>query len=243
MELNEIYNLFNLSEYEKKVYYSFIEYTILKPKEVSNKSTVSYGRIYEILEKLESKQLIFLSQTNPKEYTILPIKESIKNYIDNEKNKLNQIEKKLENIEIKKIQKNNEEPITKIIKGKEQQQLIINKLHKNAKSEILGIPGNYHPPYHRRIATEKALHRGIKIKRIVQNIDEENKEFLKKCSQKGEEFKQYKIEGLRLYIKDREEAILTIVEPNNENRISIYTQNKNFSNSLALFFESLWKNN
>jgi len=47
---------------------------------------------------------------------------------------------------------------------------------------------------------------------------------------------------MRLAIKDSEEILLSIVDPETKDRISIYTTNKQFASSMKQLFESLWKN-
>jgi hypothetical protein len=49
------------------------------------------------------------------------------------------------------------------------------------------------------------------------------------------------LRGLRLQVVDRKEAQITIVDPKTKDRISIYTSNKDFANSMAIFFDSLWE--
>ena len=56
----------NLTTYEINVYITLLNSSTLTAREISIKSNVPYGRIYDILEELKSKGMIDIFETRPK---------------------------------------------------------------------------------------------------------------------------------------------------------------------------------
>ena len=117
---------------------------------------------------------------------------------------------------------------------------MIREMDERATKEILVIPGIYEPSIVDITPTHRALKRGVRIRRLLRAVSPQNKNIVKENIKLGEEVRQKTLSGLRLNIIDRKEAIISIVDPQSKNRISIYTSNKDFANSVAIFFESLW---
>ncbi len=87
--INEFKKLFkraNLSSYEIHGYLTLLRSSDLTARELSEKSKIPTGRIYEILEELKNKGMIEIKSTRPKIYSALSINQSINNlisYLDN----------------------------------------------------------------------------------------------------------------------------------------------------------------
>ena len=75
---------------------------------------------------------------------------------------------------------------------------------------------------------------------IVRSIDKHNRKYVQERIDLGAQIRKNTFEGLRLSIKDAQEVLLSIVDPETKDRISIYTTNKAFAASMAHLFESLW---
>ncbi len=67
-ELKEFLKSGKLSNYEIKAYLAMLEFNDLTAKEISQKSRVPAGRIYEVLEELKIKGLIEIQESRPKKY-------------------------------------------------------------------------------------------------------------------------------------------------------------------------------
>ena len=70
-ELKEFLRNANLSTYEIRAYTSLLPISNLTAREISKKSAVPSGRIYDILEELREKGLIEVSESRPKIYRII----------------------------------------------------------------------------------------------------------------------------------------------------------------------------
>ena len=67
-EVREFLKNSKLSNYEIQAYLTLLSFNNLTARELSKKSKVPTGRIYEILEELKLKGLIEISESRPKEY-------------------------------------------------------------------------------------------------------------------------------------------------------------------------------
>ncbi|MFX0070778.1 MAG: TrmB family transcriptional regulator [Candidatus Hermodarchaeota archaeon] len=82
---------FGLSVYESKVFKTLLSLGISEAREISNQSQVPFGRIYDVLNSLESKGLIEKQQTRPTKYVANDPKVAIKLLINNKKNQLDKL--------------------------------------------------------------------------------------------------------------------------------------------------------
>ena len=78
------------------------------------------------------------------------------------------------------------------------------------------------------------------MKIIIRELTYKNQTIMKEFPAKVQ-FRRNTLPGLRLVIRDREEALVAIVNPQTKARLSIHSTNKAFASSMAVFFEALWK--
>ncbi|MCB9358590.1 TrmB family transcriptional regulator [Candidatus Woesearchaeota archaeon] len=241
MKIEDFCNEIELSQYEKQTYVTLLQIGTAKARDISKKSKVSYGRIYEILEKLESKGLISVIPSEPKTFEAIEPKNALKNFLRRKEEKLQTLKQEIDNLVIpkKETEKINKDT-TIVLQGKQKQLNMINDMHHRAKKEILMIPGVYEPNTSRKTATIRALRKGIEIKRLIRKVTNKNKGFLEESIKLGEKIKENSIPGLRLIVTDNKEAMISIVNTKSNDRISIYTTNKDFASSLSIFFNSVW---
>ncbi len=71
-ELKEFLKNMKLSSYAIASYISLLPTNILTAKEISKRSSVPGGRIYEVLEDLKEKGLIRIQESRPKKYIAIP---------------------------------------------------------------------------------------------------------------------------------------------------------------------------
>lgn len=241
MAFEEFLEQFGLSQYEKMAYTTLLRIGRSKSQEIAKESNVSYGRIYEILEKLTDKGLITLFPTEPKTFEAIDPKLAFKLIIKQKEDHLHELKKQIEVLSIPEQHiKLLTQDQTIVLQGKQKQLSMISEMHERAKKEILLIPGVYELNTSRKTGTIKALTRGVKINLLVTEITQHNKEFIKEGMKLGQEVRQNKLSGLRLIVADNKEAMISIVNPATKDRISIYTTNKEFAHSMGIFFNALW---
>lgn len=240
MNVEEMLSKLGLTQYELKTYTTLLKLGRAKTRQISKESNVSYGRIYEILDKLQEKGLIMALPTIPKTFKAIDPKKAFKIIIKTKKDELDQFLESAEKIKIFSLEPKIEDK-TIIFHGKQKQLSMVTDMNDRATKEILAIPGIYEPIVPVRVSIQKALKKGIKVKRIIRQVTERNINVIKENSKLGEEQRQNTLSGLRLKIMDRKEAMISIVDPKTKDRISIYTTNKDFANSMATFFDAIWK--
>ena len=82
--LNDLENFLekaSLSSYEIKAYITLLKGKDLTAREICNRSTVPYGRIYEVLEDLYKKGMILIQESRPKIYNSISFNKALKNLI------------------------------------------------------------------------------------------------------------------------------------------------------------------
>lgn len=80
-ELKEFLKNVKLSNYEIKAYLTLLHSNNMEANEISKKSRVPVGRIYEILEDLKEKGMIEIQESRPKIYRIIPPNQALNNLI------------------------------------------------------------------------------------------------------------------------------------------------------------------
>ncbi len=80
-DLQKFFKKLQLTNYETNTYMTLLSATTLTAKEVSSKSQVPTGRIYEILEQLMNLGLIEVQDTRPKKYKVIPPNSAFQNLI------------------------------------------------------------------------------------------------------------------------------------------------------------------
>ena len=80
-ELTDFLKSANLSNYETSAYLTLLKSDSLTARDISKKSNVPIGRIYEILQELKLKGLIESQNSRPKYYKSLPINIAFQNLI------------------------------------------------------------------------------------------------------------------------------------------------------------------
>lgn len=80
-ELNSFLKSANLSSYETSAYFTLLKSDTLTARDISKKSNVPIGRIYEILQELKLKGMIEVQNSRPKYYKSLPFNLALQNLI------------------------------------------------------------------------------------------------------------------------------------------------------------------
>ncbi len=243
MKVEEVINELGLDSYKKEVYRWLLKVDGSTAKEICDETKVPYGKIYVTLNELEKLGLISILPTEPKTYKAIEPKLAFKILFEKQKNEIEEKIKALERLEkIEKIRKPKTENEIIVLKGREKYMQLMKQMIDKTKKEFLLIPGKLSKPtVPVRIAFLRILEHKKDLKMIIREIDNENKEFIKERVKVGAKIRKHNLEGLRLAIRDNDEIMLSIVDPETKDRISVYTTNKWFVNSMRKLFNSLWK--
>ncbi len=242
MEIKDLLDDLKLNAYEKSAYMKLLELDTSTAIQLCKQAKVPYGRIYNVLISLEQIGLISILPTEPKKFKIIDPKIAFKLILDRKKEEIN---KKLK--EIKRITKPKTQRIIPhekdliILDGADKFYEMLKYFQRTVKKEYLTVAHEFAGPRESiQILRKRAMNRGVEQKAIVTNI-RENKPIIRQNLKLGVKIRSYPLEGFRLMIKDRTESVQSIVDPKTQERISIYTRNKAYTQSMAIFFDSLWK--
>ena len=244
MKVEEFIEELNLNKYKKAIYLWLLKTNNSAAKEICNKTEVPYGKIYETLNEMEKQGLISIIPSEPKTYKALNPKIAFKFMLEKQKESINQKIKKIDLLEkVEKIKKQNLDTELLVLKGRDKYMAMMKSMIERTKNEFCLIPGKLtEPPMAIRLAFVRILKNNKKIKIILRKKSNENEDYIKERTDLGAEIKFNILKGLRLSIKDDDEILLSIVDPDSKDRISIYTTNKLFAHSMKQLFNSLWKN-
>ncbi len=243
MKVEEFVEELKLNKYKKAIYLWLLKVNSSSAKEICDRTEVPYGKIYETLNEMEKGGLISIIPTEPKTYKALNPKIAFKFVLEKEKEK---IEERLQKIPLlektEEIKKSIFDTELLVLKGREKYMQMLKEIVERTKEEFSLIPGTYTTPIMPvRLAFIRMLKKRKKLKMIIRGINNKNKEYVKERTDLGAKVKFNTLKGLRLAIKDADEVLLSIVDPETKDRISIYTTNKQFANSMKYLFDSLWK--
>lgn len=235
-----------LTEYEIQVYTTLLKEGGLTGGILSKKSKVPHGKTYEAIEKLEEKGFVSIFPSKPKVIKAITPEIALNHFINNkisEYNELkNEIMPQLKNLKkLKSEVVSSTEKIT-ILRGKKNTLPTIQHFYATSKRYLKVLFTYELLPYSSIRLLYEAIDRGVKIKQLATKIPEKSKPLMKEMVAKGVEIKYYPVEELRLLIKDGEQCLQQIVNPNNLlDRVSIVIDSKALTSALEIYFDEIWK--
>lgn len=257
-ELNfETLEEFGLTPYEAKVYYTMLNLNLSSAREISNESGIPFGRIYDVLGSLESKNLLDIQDSYPKKYMVINPKEAVKNLLKRKKDEFEQLTEKAKVLEthLKNLYENKTTKETFWSIATEQKTITrhINRIEEAEKELLLC-------EYFQSIEEEEdgedsdlirqlkgLLYGGVAIKLLSNTPD--IKEQLQKILEKNPELSAIQVRFNPKVVHtfdiiDSEKVILKMTNPLdlNEYLVAIYVWHKTFAKNLRDKFLTLWKN-
>lgn len=237
---------FGLSEYEIGIYTTLLKEGELTGGVLSKKSKVPHGKTYEAIEKLEEKGFVSIFPSKPKIIKAINPEIALNHFINNKIREYNELKTEILP-QLKNIKKLKTEVITStekitILRGKKNTLPTIQHFYATS-NKYLKILFTYELiPYSSVRLLYEALDRGVKIKQLATKIPEKSKPLMKEMLSKGIEIRYYPVEELRLLIKDGEQCLQQIVNPNNLlDRVSIVIDSKALTAALEIYFDETWK--
>ena len=229
-----------LSNYETKVYLTLLKYGTLKVRDLSQKSGVPYGRIYDVVNTLKNKDIISFVSLNPKLLKALELEEALNLLLKDKEESIALLKKEkgkiIKQTEVK--HKKIEEDYVYVFLGRKASHELYGKIVRDTKKELLVVSRSYyfHPD------TSKLLDKNIAYKVIIQNLDKEIIPHVLRAYKKGAKIKVKNLKGFGIWIRDETECLFVVVNPKDmKSRISVLVKNEDFAKSMKLFFNSAWK--
>jgi len=237
---------FGFSDYEARVFLILSIRGPLTASDISKNTEIPYSKVYEIVNKLESKSILEIALNGKnKKYKILDTSHIIKKIIEEKKKNASDLEKKADNV-LKRIKKKTGPQDLKesiwVCQGKKNFLEKASVMAKSATNYAYGITKEFSriPDLDQELI--KAVKRGVEV-RIIGTIDKFNE--LNLARAKWYSSHKVKIRTTPLKIQPRiclvDDKEVCIRVDNEYNSEFIWSNNPALINLIKSYFEVLWK--
>ncbi|HLG25067.1 MAG TPA: helix-turn-helix domain-containing protein [Candidatus Nanoarchaeia archaeon] len=239
-ELREL----GLSEYESKVYITLIKEGSLRGNKLSRLSGVPQGKVYDTVYRLSEKGFVSIMNSHPKIFKSVDPDIAINQVIRSKKEKLDQMQATLPKSlkQIKKITQGKTETDEKVsvFVGKKNafapSQYIIESA---SKSVDMMFTFEVLRPLTKRLLISQQK-KGVAIRILA--TKKADKSLMKEIADYGFEVRYYPVEEIRIFIKDKKESVIQVLNKNNLfDRTNIVVQSEELSGALTHYFDKVWE--
>ncbi|RLI97087.1 MAG: hypothetical protein DRP00_04515 [Candidatus Aenigmatarchaeota archaeon] len=222
--------ILGLNKYEWKAYKALIEIGEAKAHQISAKSNVPYGRIYDVLNSLINKGLVKLSVEKPKKYVAMDPEVVLTKIINKKLEELVKLKKEIKVLG-KKYERFPEEAVF-AVKGKDNFNRLIGR-RKDPKKFNYAFKYVFdpHPVWRRKI--KKLVEKGVDA-RTLGPLNEKTKENIKKWTS-IEKIREFPNEGVAINI-DENTVIIGLIKSD----VTLVINDKAFVNLMKNLFERAW---
>lgn len=239
---------FGLTRYEAEVYLLLLKYKVLTATKLGEMSKVPITRIYDIAQSLAEKGLIGVVNQNPKQYGILPLKNSFKSLILKKKEEYENEIKRLEKEHIAVMKHvsnmpNSDAPKTQdfvfSINGKRPILKAWHSVFSDTKKEIFILSGDADYTVKELPRFQRMLNKGVDV-RMLANAKNLNQ--IKKVADIGVKVK-LSDNALRGFIADRKYLYIPkkfTSATRDEDYSCFFTEHKGMVESLREYFLMKW---
>lgn len=244
MDRSEFFRDLSFTEYESRLFSSFVKLGAAEVKELSLDSGVPRNKLYSLIKKLENEGLISLLSVEPKKYKIINLKSFVNKKIKEKEERLKELKNSFKDI---KNLENEEQFVFSLIKG---QKAIMNKIveiNKVVEREVFGVQRNW--KYWGEGIREMGgmAKRGVDV-RLIGVVNEETVERVKEWKKTGAKIrvfdKKFGDYPLRFTIFDNKYARITLGKPEireSKDYMTIWTDSKPLVRILRNQFLEMWK--
>lgn len=242
MKLEEL----GFSAYETKVYVALLKHGRLASGELSRRSGVPQGKVYETLYRLEKKYCVTIFNTRPKQFQAVPPDKAIPMYLDSRHRRMEeasqQIIHDLKALSRVRTEQNKTDELIEVQYGGEAYLSIVMQRHKTAQKYVKELFTFEYVPVAALREIRKAVRRGVKIRMIATKNGEEQQPLIAQMKEMGVEVRYYPVTELRLGIKDGIEAQQIIVNPEDfHDRMSMTIKSVELTKALEQYFDIVWE--
>lgn len=227
------WNILGLNKYESAAYDAIVKLGRERAARIARVSGVPYGRIYDVLDSLISKNLVRIVPGKPRIYSIAN-PQIIEKMLKEKEKKFKEIGKEIK--KLKKIYENSPEEAVLVATGKRAWYELIRELKDEPKkfSYKLRYTAEYYPEWVKKEIEE--IKRGVEVKILVR-YDEKTKQNVKKWLRHTKEIKAYPNKGVALWIAD-DFVLIALIKSN----ATVLIRDKAFISLMKKLFEDSYKN-
>lgn len=226
------FSALGLSINEDKVYQTLIKHGKSSASELSRAGEVPYGKIYEVLARLESKGLVQIIPEQTKKFKATS-PEILLNLIKTKEKEFEKLKEEAQKLK-KQYEFEKEEPVQIARGSKNFYKILKNTPSAEKFSYSIKWSSEYKPQH--ILENKELIKKGIKPL-VLARIHEETKENIKNWLKHDVKIKEMKNQGIAMDINDKHVLIVLI----NQNTI-IEIKDKAFSNIMKQMFEKTFNN-
>jgi len=232
----ELLNKINLTKYQREIIKSLLKYKKLDAMQISKYSKVPPNKVYQTIKDLVDKNIVFQSNSKPKEYSLLNFDRYLKNKIEEKQKEVIELENELDLfLETYKqpVQSEDFWILNDLSSLLSQIESVYERLEIGSKS----LMETWVARYSTLKLTKKAIENGKEIK-FIGIVNKENKDVVKKWLQVGVRIKNFNIENKAGFAIFDEKYIKISVQ--GDKLKSIWSQNESLALILENYFDILW---
>jgi sugar-specific transcriptional regulator TrmB len=239
------------TEYEAKAYLTLIIYGQMNAEKLSSASGIPLPRVYDTMNGLAERGLIFVTNTRPQTFKVINPKQLLSLLKEDEKRKMEEKMKKIESIIPKFLdlvsssyqEKETEtEEVIAYIKRKINMEKLWYDLHSEAKQEIFIFAGDLSWIDKTASIVRNTIKRGIKYKILWCKTGKEVTARVKKLIKMGADLRYIDTGELRGVILDKKKvSIVQNVGATEKNVTTIIITNKIITDVFRRYFSQLWE--
>ncbi len=226
---------FNL--YESRILLALAKLRTASVSEIERDSNVPKNKVYEILDIFKRKGIVQLLPSKPKKYSLVNIKQVLREIVDRRRKHLDAVDKNLDRLYENLGSNNSYEETFWITEGIDAMvNKIVNTL-KDLNEESIGYIDVWVVKPENVKAVKKAIKRGVKFY-FLGTIDKESKPLAKKYAKVGVKIRHFPIKGAGYSIFDKKYVQLRVTTGK---LINLWIENQNLANIMRQHFFELWK--
>lgn len=237
-----------LNEYEQKAYLSLVRYGITGAVDLAKKSTVPYGRIYDVLYQLETKGFVKVILGKPKQFAPVEPKTVLDSALTKLKERYEEIEEQVkeDREELEQqflLQEKDKKPSIWMVSGEGNVRETRRRELSEAQEELNVIVSpdvsTGYDPILERLGRE-AQDRGVKRRFIENPLTKSEWKKVRAKQEGGAEVRFSSHQGFTLSLVDRR-LVRIEVRDSVYGRSSVFIENSNLAEALHGFFMYRWK--
>ncbi len=205
----EDYEVLGLSKNESKVYQTLIEFGKLSSMETSSKSSVPYGKIYNVLNSLINKGLVKIIPEKNKRF-VATNPEHLLDYIHKKQERLDKAKEIVK--KLKRFYETKEKEAVTLGYGKKAFYKMIKEHRKPRKYDYsIRWTAEFNPEWVREVIKEKK--KGVEFKALVRH-DKETEKNVKDWTTIHKNIRKFDNEGVAISIIDDKEVLISLIKSN-----------------------------
>ncbi len=243
MKLSDILAATDLTQYERNSILFLSCINSATATEICKNTLIPQGRVYGVLRLLVQKGFVEVVPTSPKRFKIISVKDSLKKYLSQKKDKLDDSIEAVRSAEIpaKHFQTTND-PSVAIINGRDEHVRkgidIMDRCQKTFKRVAPIFKGTNDM----RRTMQSAILRGARLRILITGVTIQNKENIRACIKCGVEIRVSNDKRMfGFMVSDSFEGLVGTEDYlRDEERTIVYTRNAGLMATLEQSFDEMW---